>query len=91
MAAQIRDFMQRSIKRYVDGDDKPSPKDIRDLAEAGKALAEFSAKLYEGEETVLGPKTVEPAKPDVELNFGDLNKKTNGNLDSQGDSRPDNK
>lgn len=46
MAAQIRALIQRSMKTYKEKDMLPTPKDLKDLAEAAKSLNQFSGEVY---------------------------------------------
>src|SRR5690349_1186230 len=57
LAAQIRHMIQNSIKTYKDKDMLPTPKDLKDLAEAAKSLHQFSGEVYkEIEEPIAQPK-----------------------------------
>lgn len=74
MAAKIRDLVEQTIKQYKDTGARLSPKDLKDLASAGKDIAEFSGNVYKEE----APRPTEEKKAeqviDVE-DFGALNKK----------------
>jgi hypothetical protein len=61
VAAQIRSIIQKSLKRYSESEAPLSAKELKDIAEAGRTLAEFSAKLYEGSDPIQTEKKAEPA------------------------------
>lgn len=52
LAAQIRDLMEHTLKKYKDGEVRFTPREMKELAEAGRILAEFSAEVYKGGEGV---------------------------------------
>lgn len=58
LAAQIRTLIQTSITTYKEKDMLPTPKDLKDLAEAAKSLHQFSGEVYkEDDGTPLEQKT----------------------------------
>lgn len=60
LAAKIRSLIEANLIKYKDSDLPMSPKELKDLADAGRSLAEFSATLYkENEPLAVRPKTVE--------------------------------
>jgi len=72
MAAQMRNLFETSMKDFKDKGITMTPREMRDLAEAGRALAEFSAELYKGEESAVPAlKQADKAQPD-DLSFDSL-------------------
>lgn len=73
LASQLRDFLQRQIKKYNDADAQATPKDIKDLAEAAKNIAQMSGDVYKAAEMMEGvesrpePKTVAQSDEDIDL------------------------
>lgn len=69
MAAKIRSLIESSVRTYKEKDMLPTPKDLKDLAEAAKSLNSMTGELYkEDGETPLSTATsknkiikVEPA------------------------------
>lgn len=62
LAAQIRHLIQDSIATYKDKDMLPTPKDLKDLAEAAKSLHQFSGAVYTEEDPPPSiPKTIKEA------------------------------
>ncbi len=57
LAAQIRSLIQGSIKTYKEKEMLPTPKDLKDLAEAAKSLNQFSGEVYKDDETPLATQT----------------------------------
>ncbi len=68
VAAQMRNLMQETIKKYKDDDVKLMPKELADLAKAARDIAQFSAEIYIGVEDIAPqePKRVDPSAPDNE-------------------------
>lgn len=64
VAAQIRAMLQKSISRYNEQDMLPTPKDLRDLAEAGKSLSQFSKEIFQEAEGEGNIKQSTPVKPE---------------------------
>jgi len=50
LAAQIRSLIQGSIKTYKEKEMLPTPKDLKDLAEAAKSLNQFSGEVYKDDD-----------------------------------------
>jgi hypothetical protein len=48
LAAQVRAFLQATIKRYKDGDNLLTPKELRDIAGAFSDLSKASGEIYVG-------------------------------------------
>lgn len=63
VAAEVRNMIQRTIKKYREQDLMPNPKDLKDLAEAARSLATFSGDVYKDDDASLNaqPKKVEKA------------------------------
>ena len=87
IAAQIRDMIQRSIAANRDKDNVATPKELRDLAEAGRALAQFSAELYQDDQPIPGIKQAEQPKSDDIIDFDNL-KPVNDDSTSKGSESP---
>lgn len=56
MAAKMRLIMDGSLKKYTEQDALLTPKEIKDLADAAKSIASFSAEVYQGGDTNSGRK-----------------------------------
>jgi hypothetical protein len=71
VAAEVRHIIQKSIKTYRDKDMLPTPKDLKDLAEAAKSLANFSGEIYKEDDGGLNekPKVAERVKPSEDVDF----------------------
>lgn len=73
VAAEVRHLLQNSIKRYRDQEMLPTPKDLKDLAEAAASLARFSGDVYKEEEADILPsepkKDAKPAAPSEDVSF----------------------
>lgn len=70
LASQARDMVATTIKRLKDGDVCPTPKELRDLIEAAKAVADMSATVYSAtsdEPQKKQERQVEPAGDDINL------------------------
>lgn len=52
VAANVRQVLEEAIKRYRDKEMLPTPKDLRDLAEAAAALARFSGDIYKEDDPI---------------------------------------
>lgn len=65
LAARVRAFFESALKKYIDGDSQPSPKDLKDIAEAFNKIAEGSGAIYAtGADDILTP-TVSKKDPIV--------------------------
>lgn len=63
---QIRDVLTHSIEDFRNKEATLTPKELRDLAEAGRALADYSDTVYaKGEAPRPIERTVEPAASDI--------------------------
>lgn len=70
LAAQIRHLIQDSIKTYKDKEMLPTPKDLKDLAEAAKSLHQFSGEVYKEDEPLpTAPKRVKDTPKEDDINF----------------------
>lgn len=52
LAAQMRTMLQEALKDYKDKGMLPTPKELRDLIEAGARVAEFSGEVYAASEPI---------------------------------------
>jgi len=71
LAAKIRALIESSITTYKDKDMLPTPKDLKDLAEAAKSLHQFSGEVYKEDDTPISqPKQIEKAAAkEAEVDF----------------------
>lgn len=74
VAAKVRHLLEKSLKKYNDMDVTPTPKDLKDLAEAAASLARSSGEVYKEAEGDIGPSDPKPEKattpaPVKEVNF----------------------
>lgn len=61
LAAQIRDLLEENLKRYKDLEKLLTPRELKELADAGRTLSEYSATVYkEGEPIEPSEQKVEP-------------------------------
>lgn len=79
VAAQIRQLIQANLKKYKDGEETLSPKQLAEIAMAGSALAKFSGEVYQASDPLVDA----PARPGEEtkveeVDFGNLTKKPEG-------------
>src|SRR6478736_5785099 len=75
LAAQIRSLIQGYIKTYKEKDMLPTPKDLKDLAEAAKSLHNFSGEVYREDdgsplEKETSKKKVIKVGPADDIDFG---------------------
>lgn len=60
LAAKIRALIEANLQRYKDGETTLTPRELKDVADAGRSLAEFSATLYkESDPLITTEKVVE--------------------------------
>lgn len=60
LAAKIRALIEANLQRYKDGETTLTPRELKDVADAGRSLAEFSATLYkESDPLITAEKVVE--------------------------------
>ncbi len=66
IVGQIRDLVQSTLKKWKDSEQVPSPKDLKDIAAAGRDLCEFSDAVYKGADELQKPdeKQAEPVNDD---------------------------
>lgn len=76
LAGQIRAIIEKQLKSYQDLDRPMTPKEMKDMADAGRSLAEFSAEVYKGGEPVPHDKPVESI-PVEATDFSQLSDKKN--------------
>lgn len=74
VAAQIRGIIQDSIQRYNDKEAILTPKELKDLADAGRSLAQFSAEVYKEFGANKPPAAPTPVTPNTD-DFEVLDKK----------------
>ena len=92
LASQIRERVQLTLKQYRDDGLKFSPKELRDIAEAGKAVTELCGNAFKDE--LPNPmKQAQPAEEaDHKVDFSGLSKtpevKPQPNADSPSDANP---
>jgi hypothetical protein len=76
MASQMRSLIQQSLKKFAEQDVTLTPKEIRDMAEAAKSVAAFSAEVYSVGEGIDVNKSEKPAEnqetSDAEPDFASL-------------------
>jgi len=74
LAAAIRHLLEQNIKKLQNLDGPMTPKELRDLAEAGKSLAEFSQQVYKDPDpTQATPVEALPAESGID--FSKMTKK----------------
>ncbi len=64
-AAEVRHAIQAALKKYRDQDMLPTPKDLKDMADATATLAKFSGDIYKDDDATLPtePKKTSESKP----------------------------
>ena len=68
LACSARSLLEDQIKRYRDEGLRITPKELRDLAEAAKSIADFSATVYNDVEPKKDTRNVTPqALEDIDL------------------------
>jgi hypothetical protein len=55
LAAKIRALLESNIAKYKDAETTLTPRELKDLADAGRSLSEFSATLYQQDVTLATP------------------------------------
>src|SRR5207342_2062899 len=72
MASQMRALIQKSMEKFADADHM-TPKELKELTEAARNVAEFSGEVYKAGEEINEPgeKKVEPTNEDV-IDFSNL-------------------
>lgn len=88
LASQIRSLIEKNLKEYTNLEKILSPKELKDLADAGRSLAEFSATVYEGPAAVSEKKA--EAIPVDSTDFSQLTTKKNEDRPSEESPRTDN-
>jgi len=96
LASQMRHMLHEQIKKYNDGEIRLTPKELKDLTEAARNVAEFSGVVYKESDEIdhlAPPKAGEKPAEAEEIDLGTIGEKTitttDGNSTSEGDSRPD--
>lgn len=78
LASQMRHMIQAALKTYSDKQATLTPKEIKDMADAAKAVASFSAEVYATADGLVekdnDPKVVSEEKPE-EVSFENLTQK----------------
>ncbi len=75
VAAQMRNMLQENIKRYKESGQTLTPKELKELAEAARNIAEFSGEIYKGAESLDERSTEnskEPGEKKVEGTLSDI-------------------
>lgn len=91
VAAQMRALLQTSMKTYNEKGMTPTPKELKELTEAARNIAEMSDAIYVGTDGLpekKDPKNVTGSSMLDDLSFDNL--KPNGNKDVQPDKPADN-
>jgi hypothetical protein len=73
VACHMRHIFQKGLRKFNDDDVKFSPKELKDLIEAGKVLAEMCGAAYAKGEVLDTMKVVQEAPP-TDIDFSALNK-----------------
>jgi len=63
LASQMRDLFQRQLKKYKDGDVGMTPKELKELSDAARNIAEFSGIVYKESADING--TIKPSRGEV--------------------------
>lgn len=66
MASQLRARLQDAMKKWKDMDTVPTPKEMKDMAEAASIIAKFSGEVYAKGDTVSEPKDEKNVTESVE-------------------------
>ena len=77
LAAQIRALLEKNVKKYSDIEQPMTPKELKELADAGRSLAEFSAEIYKGESEFDSTEKAAEAIPAVMTDFSKINEQKN--------------
>lgn len=62
VAAQLRNILQENIKRYKESGQTLTPKELKELAESARNIAEFSGEIYKGAEPIEDKPNQKPAE-----------------------------
>lgn len=73
LAAQIRQALTAAIRKYKDMDVPLTPKELKDLADAGKSVAQFSGEVYKENEEI--PKSRHPDAMETKVEEVDFSEK----------------
>lgn len=71
LAAQIRSLIERNVKKFAELESPLTPRELKEIADAGRSLAEFSAEIYKSAEPVHPERPVESAATEI-LDFSKL-------------------
>jgi hypothetical protein len=78
LASQMRHMIQAALKTYSEKQATLTPKEIKDMADAAKAVASFSAEVYATSDGLVekdnDPRVVSEEKPE-EVSFENLTQK----------------
>lgn len=66
MASQLRARLQEALKKWKEMDSVPTPKEMKDMAEAAAIIAKFSGEVYSKGDTVSEPKDEKNVTESVE-------------------------
>lgn len=77
LAAQMRSLLQEQIKKYQEDDIKFTPKEIKELTEAAKNIAQFSGEIYQGSDPLKdgsgeGLKKVDRSSEEVVVSYDSI-------------------
>lgn len=67
MAAKIRALMDFSLQKFRDGEQVLTPRELKEIADAGRVLAEYSALIYKEEPIHNKPSEVNATPQGVEV------------------------
>lgn len=71
LASQMRSLIHQTIKNYKDDEVKLSPKELKDLSDAARNVAQFSAEIYLDPAADIKPPERNAEKPD-DIDFSKL-------------------
>lgn len=75
LAGQVRQIIEKNLKMYADLEKPLTPKEMKEMADAARSLAEFSAEVYKGPEVTPQDERKAEALPVVATDFSQLTKK----------------
>ncbi len=74
MASKMRSMFESTMKKYQDAEQTLTPKELKEMADAARAIAEFSGEIYKSGDVIQeedGP-SVKQAEPSSEIPGGDF-------------------
>lgn len=79
LASQMRNYIQKQMKMYADGEKMLTPAELRQLAEAAAVVARFSGEVYEKAEVLPHAQSIKKVEsvesPAEVVDFNDLTSK----------------